>query len=290
MQSGANKSFTVNDMAGGCSQRSEYGHILTFLQGSGWIERCYATTNGGESNNCCLTRQLTVALPPRTTDGSSRPCYGSCAQVARGETYRKNSAIGTGRMYASRVGVKRESGNRLPPPCVATQIWNNYSLTPPSFALTNIPLVPKKSGQSGNRPLARRTDHQTARCCRCIGQSVARHPLGRTDCRYRLCLGADRESAGANCRGRQGLRRRSFRDHDRGNWRRSSDSTPIQPAHPARIRPLSLPRSQFDRALLRPTQALQAHRHALRQTRQVVLVVHSSRVRIRLVDLIENRP
>ncbi|HMM72481.1 MAG TPA: hypothetical protein PKC22_09725 [Rhodocyclaceae bacterium] len=60
----------------------------------------------------------------------------------------------------------------------------------------------QKSRRSGNRALAWRTDNQTARRGRCIGQSAARDPLGRTDRRYRLCLGTDRESAGAGRGGR----------------------------------------------------------------------------------------
>lgn len=35
-EANANKSFTINDMARGCSQWVNYGHILTFAQESGW--------------------------------------------------------------------------------------------------------------------------------------------------------------------------------------------------------------------------------------------------------------
>jgi len=112
--------------------------------------------------------------------------------------------------------------------------------TPLSVPTSILP-APKKSRQSGNRPLARRTDDQAACSRRRAGQSAARHPLGRTDRRYRPCLGIDREFAGSGRGGRQGLRRRPFRNQDQGHWCRGCDSAPIQSPHAARLRSASLP-------------------------------------------------
>ena len=46
---------------------------------------------------------------------------------------------------------------------VVMPTWNNCSSIRPSFVPTSIPLAPKKSGESGNRPLARRTDTRRIR-------------------------------------------------------------------------------------------------------------------------------
>ena len=48
-----NKSFAVNNMAMGCSQWVNYGHILTFAQEPGWTGRCYEMSNGHALNNYC---------------------------------------------------------------------------------------------------------------------------------------------------------------------------------------------------------------------------------------------
>ena len=53
MEAAPNNLFTVNDIARGCSPRSEYGHILSFLQRSGWIERCCVTTSGNALKDYC---------------------------------------------------------------------------------------------------------------------------------------------------------------------------------------------------------------------------------------------
>ena len=72
---------------------------------------------------------------------------------------------------------------------------NICSSTRRLFVPTRIPPTPKKSQASGNRPLTWGTDHQAARGGRCPGQSLARHPLGRTDRRYRTGRSADQGSA-----------------------------------------------------------------------------------------------
>ena len=226
----------------------------------------------------------------RTTVFSSRQSSGFCARAARGEIYRTSWATGIAHTFALPVGVTAACWSVWPKSWVATPTWNNCSSIPPSFVPTSILPAPKKSGQSGNRPLGRRTDDQAARCRRCAGQSVARHSLGRADRGYRLRLGTDREFADSSRGSRQGIRRRPFCDPYRSGWRRGRDSSPVQSTDTTRIRSASLPRSQFDRALLCTTQAFQAHRHALRQTRQVLPVVYSSRVCIRLVGLIVNTP
>lgn len=192
--------------------------------------------------------------------------------------------------FALPVGATAASGSVWLTCWVAMPTWNNCSSTPPSFVPTNILLAPKKSGQSRHRPFARRTDNQAACGRRCAGQSVAGDPLGRADRRYRLRYGTDQTSAESGCGGRQGLRRRPFCGHHRGCGCRSCYSTPIQSPRTARVRPASLSRSQSGRAFLCTSQALQTHCHALRQTRQVLPVVHSSRVHFRLASLIVNSP
>ena len=64
----------------------------------------------------------------------------------------------------------------------------------------------------------------------------------------------------------------------------------FQSPESTRLRSASLPRSLSGRAILRPHQTLQTHRHPLRQAGQVLPVIYSSSVYFRLVGLIENRP
>ena len=290
MQVDSNKSFTVNGIAGGCSQRSEYGHILTFRRSQEWIERCCAMTSGNALNSYCRARPAIQAVQRRTTVCSSRRSSGFCAQAVHGVTCPESLGNGTAHTCALPVGVTAAFGSGWPTCWVAMRTWNTCSSIPPSSVPTSIQPAPKKSRQPGNRPLARRTDDQTACRRRRAGQSAACHSLGRTDRRHRPCFGIDRESAGPSRGGRQGLRRQSFCRQDRSIGCRSCDSAPVQSPHAARLRSASLPCSQFDRALLRTSQAFQTHRHALRQARQVLPVVHSSRMRFRLAGLIVNRP
>jgi hypothetical protein len=196
-------------------------------------------------------------LPPRTTDSLSKPCHGSCARAARGETYRKNLATGTGHMCASRAGARRGSGSTLPQPFVAMPTWSTCSSTQPSSVPTNTPLVPNKGGRSEDRPLARRTDHQTARCRRCIGQTAARHSLRRSDCRYRLCLGTDRESAGSRRGGRQGA------DHFVANIRAAGAEAVIPP------RSNRLVPGKFDRHLYRARNLIERFFARLKHFRRI---------------------
>lgn len=133
MERTSNKLFTVNGIARGCSQRSEYGHILTFRQGSGWIERCCATTSGSALNDYCPARQRTAVLPPKTTGASSRPCYGSCAPVARGEIFRKNLGIGIEHLFASRASARRVSGSVSRLRCVVMPTWSKLAKSFLSF-------------------------------------------------------------------------------------------------------------------------------------------------------------
>lgn len=179
-------------------------------------------------NTSCLARQATLAVRQRTIGSLSRPCSGFCVLAARGEICRRNLDDGTALICASPAGVTVVSGSVWPAFWEAMPTWSTCSSTPPLIAPINIPLAPKKSGESGDRPLAWRTDHQTACGRRCAGQSASGDSLGRTNRRYRPCLGTDQGSARSGGRGRQGVRRRSLRGENRSHWRRSGDSAPIQ--------------------------------------------------------------
>lgn len=141
----------------------------------------------------------------------------------------------------------------------------------------------KKSRRSGHRPLAWWIDDQAACCGRCLGQSAAGHSLGGSDRGYRAGRGTDQGSACKIRRGRQRLRLGCLRrDHHC-----AGQPTGYPPAFPSadtpHVRSAHLQKSQSDRAFLQPHQAIQTHRHAIRQARQVLPVVRSSRLRFRLL-------
>ena len=69
-------SFTVNDMARGCSRQVNYGHILTFRQESEWTGRCYEMTSGHALSSYCQGRGTIPAARRKTTGASSRPFSG----------------------------------------------------------------------------------------------------------------------------------------------------------------------------------------------------------------------
>jgi hypothetical protein len=290
MEAVLSKSFTVNDMARGCSQWVNYGHILTFAQESGWIERWYQMTSGHALNNYCQVRRVIPAARPRTIGASLKPFCGSCVPAVRGEIFRRNWAIGTGHLCDSRAGVRRVSGNAWRRHCKAMPTWSICSSTRPSCVPTRIPSASKKSRATGNRSFAGRTDDQAA--CRggCLGQSAADHPLGRADRRHRAGHGVDSGSASPVHCGRQGIRLGCLcGSHYRAGLPGSHPAT-FQPAQPAYVRPAHLQEPKSDRAFLRTHQAIQTHRHPLRQTRPILPVVRSSGLRYRLVGLIENTP
>ncbi len=66
---------------------------------------------GSALNHFYRARRPIVASRPRTSGALSRPYCGSGVPVVRGETCRKNSAIGTGRLFASPVGARKAYGN-----------------------------------------------------------------------------------------------------------------------------------------------------------------------------------
>ena len=286
----SNKSFTINEMPRGCSQGANYGHILTFAQVSGWIGRCYEMISGNALSRCCQGRKVILAVPPGITDALLRRFSGLCARAVRGATYRKHWGIGTAPMFASRAGARRVSGNGLRRLCAAKPIWSICSSTQPSFVPTNIRRGPKKNRSAGNRPLAGRTDHQTAYRRGCLGQSAAGDSFRRSDGRHRTGGFTDQGSAGPIHRSRQGLRFGCLHRNDLGAGEPRGHPTTIQSSQPENVRPAHLQVPQPDRAFLLPYQAIQTYRHTLRQTCQLIPGVRSSGLRHRMADLIENRP
>ena len=138
MQASADKSFTVNGIARGCSQRSECGHILTFRRSQEWIERCCAMTSGHALKSCCRARPAIQAVQRRTTVCSSRRSSGFCAQAAHGVTCPESLGNGTAHTCALPVGVTAAFGSGWPTCWVAMLTWNTCSSIPPSSAPTSI--------------------------------------------------------------------------------------------------------------------------------------------------------
>jgi hypothetical protein len=220
----------------------------------------------------------------RTTGGLSRRSSGSFERAARGATFRPSSGIGTGHMNDSPAGARRVSLSALPTPCRVTLTWSSSSSTQPLCVPTSILPAPKKAG---GQEIGRSRGWLTTKL------HVAVDALGNT-LRVILSAGqiADIECAagqdhralvGASHHHRQGIRRRPLHSKDRGRRRASRDSAPLQSSYPAKLRSPPLPRPQSDRTLLRSHQTFPAYRHALRQTRIVLSVVHSARVYLRLV-------
>ena len=262
MEVSLKKLFTVNDIAKGCSQRSESGYILAFRLSSG-MDRKMLRDDQWE--------RIEQLLPGKAT--------------GRGVT-----AKDTGPSFASRAGARKGCGSGLPPHCVARPTWNICFSTRRSCAHTNTRPAPKKSGRPAHRPFAGWIDHQTACRSGFLGQSSTSHSHGRSDLRYRASGRTDQRSARRVHCGRQGLRLGCLCRNHQGARQPSCHSTSLQPTQPACLRSPYLQGPQSDRALLLSHQAIQTHRHALRQTRTVIPVLRSSRLRFRLVGVIENRP
>ena len=146
MQVRLKNSFTVNDMARGCSQLLNYGHILTFGRSQGWIGRCCETTSGNALNTSCQARRVIRVARLGTIGGSSKPSSGSCAPAVPGVTCLPSLGTGTVRMCVFHVGVRRVSGSAWPLQCVMMPIWSTCSSTPPLFVPTSILSAPKKAG------------------------------------------------------------------------------------------------------------------------------------------------
>ncbi len=211
MQLMLENSFTINDMAKGCSRYLKCGHILTFRRESGWTAGCYGKTSGRDLKRSCRESRVTRGARPGTIGASLRRFSGSCGRGVPGVIFRRSWATGTGHLSASPAGDKRASGNGWQPPCAQMPTWRTSLSIRPLCEPTNIRPVPKKRRTSGDRPFAGRTDQQTARGRRRLGQSVARHSLGWPGGRHRACRSADRGSACSERRGRQGIRRGCLR-------------------------------------------------------------------------------
>lgn len=142
-----NYSFTVNDMAMGCPQGVEYGHIRPFARESGWAGQCCEMISGHALNNYCQGRRAVRAALQRTTEALSKPSFWSLVPAVRGEIFRGNRATGIGHKHPSRAGARRVSGSAWRRPCKTMPTWSICSSTRPSFAPTSIPPAPKKRGQ-----------------------------------------------------------------------------------------------------------------------------------------------
>ena len=247
-------------------------------------------TGGNALNPSCPVRWVIRVARLGTIGGSSKPCFGPCAPAVPGVTCLPGLGTGTARMCVSLAGASRASGSGWQQQCTVMPTWSICSSTPPLFAPTSIPPAPKKSGQSGNRAFAGWADDKIACGRRRLGQSGAHHALGRTGRRYRPSHSVDQGSARGLHRRRQGVRLGCLRRSDHGARQPGCDPATLQSAPPALVRSASLQRSQFDRAFLLSHQAIQTHRHALRQTRHVFSGVHPYRMCFRLAGLIENRP
>src|SRR5438093_1772162 len=94
----------------------------------------------------------------------------------------------------------------------------------------------RKKRSAGDRPIARRTDHQDSRARRCVGQPrrVDAHPRPGPRPRLRRATDRQRRAAGFDCR--QGLRCRSVRRDPRPAPNHSGHSTQSQPQGKARVR------------------------------------------------------
>ena len=145
-------------------------------------------------------------LRPRIIDVLSKSCSGSCVQAVHGAISRQSSDIGTGLLFASRAGARKESGSVSRRHYAVMPTWSNCFSTRLSFEPSSTLRAPKKSRRPGNRSVAGRIDDQTARRGRCLGQTTAGDSLGGADCGYRAGQSPDqRVICRIHC-GRQGLR------------------------------------------------------------------------------------
>ena len=123
----------------------------------------------------------------------------------------------------------------------------------------------KGGAQSGNRPLARRTDDQDPCPDRRAVPPACFHADGRTDGGLHGWSAAPRTAAALpHPAWRQGLRHRRDPPPDRGDRRNAEHPAQGQPTLEELLLACSLPRSQRHRAHVLPPQGLPPHRHSLR--------------------------
>ncbi len=139
-------SFTINDMAKGCSRYLKCGHILTFRRESGWTAGCYGKTSGRDLKRSCRESRVTRGARPGTIGASLRRFSGSCGRGVPGVIFRRSWATGTGHSSASPAGDKRASGNgwqRLARRCRPGEPLYRFDhcASPPTFGR-----CPKKDG------------------------------------------------------------------------------------------------------------------------------------------------
>lgn len=146
--------FTINDLEMGCSQQSEYDHILAFLQKSGWIETCVATTARSALNSYVRAKRRTVGLQPKILGALPTACSGLCLPAVRGATFRQNSGIGIGPYYTSRVGAIKLSERVLLQRCEPMPAWNMCHARPLLVPSSTRP-APNRSRRLRHRSLAR---------------------------------------------------------------------------------------------------------------------------------------
>src|ERR1039458_2831433 len=274
----------------GCLHSTKYVYILVFWGGPRWFASCCETTNGGALNGWWQAKKVIRAALDGITGYSWRRCYGLPGQVVPGAICRASSVVGTRRTFASHVGASAGCGSAWRRFSMAMLTWNNCLLTLPSFEPTNMRLAPKKRRRSGDRALARRTEHQGAHRGGCVGQSTAADSERWTDRRYRPCRRPDCLYPRQGNHRRQGLRCPSF---DPGlSSQRGAGGYPgsFQPQGTQALRYPSVQGSQSHRAILRSHQAISAHCHSVRQARSQLYGILASSLHLRLARLNVNSP
>lgn len=237
-----------------------------------------------------LPGKVSVASRPRTIGTSSKRCCGSGVRGVRGAIC-PSHLVGHWHRTFVRFSRWRKKGvwER-----VATALCDDADMEHLFLDSTIVrahrhSAGAQKSRPSGNRPLTGWIDHQAACGCGFPGQSAASHSHGRSGLRHRASGRTDQRSARPVHHRRQGLRLGCLRRNHHGTRPPGGHPASLQPTQSACVRSAYLQESPSDRALLQPYQAVQTHRHALRQTRPAVPVVRS-RLCFRLVGRIENTP
>src|ERR1039458_7823099 len=276
--------------ARGCLHSTKYVYILVFWGGPRWCASCCETTNGGALNGWWQAKKVIRAALDGITGYSWRLCYGLPGQVVPCAICRASSVVGTRRTFASHVGASAGCGSAWRRFSMAMLTWNNCLLTLPSFEPTNMRLAPKKRRRSGDRALARRTEHQGAHRGGCVGQSTAADSERWTDRRYRPCRRPDCLYPRQGNHRRQGLRCRYFDPGHSSQRGASGYPASLQPQGTQALRYPSVQGSQSHRAILRSHQAISAHCHSVRQARSQLYGILASSLHLRLARLNVNSP
>ena len=256
----------------------------------GWFGNFYAMTSGAALSICCRASPGTQDKLARIIADLLRRFCGLLGREVLGAICPMNWAIGTRRTRVLHAGAGPVFGHAWPRPLAVTQIWSNYSLIQPSYALTSMPPGPKKNWAARARPVPGRVEYQDPRSSRCTGQSVAVVAQRRASGRYHAGNRPDPRHRSFRGHRRQGLRLRCLGADHSGRRCLGGHSASLQSKTTQAFRCSHVQRSQSGRALLQPLKAIPANCQSLREACPELSFHPQSRVRLHLARVIVNTP